>query len=101
MQISRRTPLAFLAALAMLALLLPAAPADASEVVKLARLVITGKRLSADHRELAGVASRSQPTTQQPTVQQLPPVLVEGQSVAAQNQAVQVAGHQRGQLRAL
>lgn len=34
-----------------LALILPAAPAQASEVVKLARLVITGKRLSAERME--------------------------------------------------
>ena len=38
--------MATLALALALALLLPGAPAEASEVVKLARLVITGKRLS-------------------------------------------------------
>ena len=88
----RSTTFASLAALAF-ALLLPAAPADASEVVKLARLVITGKRLSADHRELGA--------TEKPAVQKLPPVLIEGQSAVTQNQAVQLALHRRGLLRAL
>lgn len=50
------------------ALLLPAAPAQASEVVKLARLVITGKRLSAEPPRLLS----------QGAPQQLPRVLVEG-----------------------
>lgn len=44
-QTAHRHPLALLgAALLGVALLLPAAPAQASEVVKLARLLITGKR---------------------------------------------------------
>ncbi|MCV2366716.1 hypothetical protein [Roseateles oligotrophus] len=49
------------------ACLLPAGPAEASEVVKLARLVMTGKRLSAmpQHRAVA---------------EQLPRVVLQGQS---------------------
>ena len=44
-QTAQRPPLTLLgAALLGVALLLPAAPAQASEVVKLARLLITGKR---------------------------------------------------------
>jgi hypothetical protein len=55
------------------ACLLPAAPAEASEVVKLARLVITGKRLSAmpQHRAQA---------------EQLPRVVVQGQSDGQQGE---------------
>ncbi|MCV2357605.1 MULTISPECIES: hypothetical protein [Roseateles] len=54
------------------ACLAPAAPAEASEVVKLARLVITGKRLSAmpQHRAVA---------------EQLPRVVVQGQSEGQQS----------------
>ena len=89
---SRRLSLAIAAGLA-LALLLPVGPAAASEVVKLARLVITGKRLSADHRE-AAPAPKTAP-------QQLPPVMIEGQSSATQSQPVQLALHPRAVLRAL
>ncbi len=63
----------FLSALLLGAgLLLPAAPAEASEVVKLARLVITGKRLSAMpvHRASA---------------EQLPRVVVQGQREGTQS----------------
>ena len=61
-------PLSLCIAVSMAALL-PATPAEASEVVKLARLVITGKRLSAmpPHRAAA---------------EQLPRVVVQGQSTA-------------------
>ena len=88
----RNLSLAAFATLAV-ALLLPAAPAQASEVVKLARLVITGKRLSAEPREPA--------PAEKPPVQHLPPVLVEGQSSATQAQTMQLALHRRGALRAL
>lgn len=62
----------------VLACLLPTAPAEASEVVKLARLVITGKRLSAmpQHR---------------PAIEQLPRVVLQGQSEAQKNQPVALA----------
>jgi hypothetical protein len=55
------------------ACLLPSTPAEASEVVKLARLVITGKRLSAmpQHRVVA---------------EQLPRVVVQGQSESQQGE---------------
>ena len=55
--------------------LVPVAPAQASEVVKLARLVITGKRLSAmpQHR---------------PAAEQLPRVVLQGQSEAQHERAV-------------
>lgn len=66
----RSTLIASMAAL-VLALFLPAG-AQASEVVKLARLVITGKRLSA--------APAPQPAPQQ-TLHQLPRVVVEGHRV--------------------
>lgn len=70
------------------ACLVPAAPAQASEVVKLARLVITGKRLSAmpQHR---------------PAVEQLPRVVLQGQSEAQKNQPVallRVAESKRAQF---
>jgi hypothetical protein len=86
-----RSRLVALSAALLPTLLLPAAPAQASEVVKLARLVITGKRLSAE----PAAAEKAQP------IQQLPPVLVEGQSSAAQAQTMQVALHRRSALRAL
>ncbi|HEX2010684.1 MAG TPA: hypothetical protein VJN44_07075 [Roseateles sp.] len=53
-------------ALLALALLLPAVPAQASEVVKLARLVITGQR------------SGAEAAAEKPKVERLPPVLIEG-----------------------
>ncbi len=69
----RRSGASLLAGLALLncALLAPAAPAQASEVVKLARLVITGKRLS------------NTPQTR-PAPQQLPRVMVEGRQTPAE-----------------
>jgi hypothetical protein len=62
------------------------APAQASEVVKLARLVITGKRLSAmpQHR---------------PAVEQLPRVVLQGQSEAQQSVTLlRVAESKRAQF---
>jgi hypothetical protein len=88
----RNIGLAPLASLAV-ALLLPAAPAQASEVVKLARLVITGKRLSAEPPPA--------PAAEKAVLQHLPPVLVEGQSSATQARSLQLALHRRGNLRAL
>lgn len=72
--------------------LAPAAPAQASEVVKLARLVITGKRLSAmpQHR---------------PAVEQLPRVVLQGQSEEAQSEKsvalMRVAASKRAQFQPL
>ncbi len=60
------------------AALLPAAPAEASEVVKLARLVITGKRLSAMPQHRA-------------TLEQLPRVVLQGQSEAQSEKPVALA----------
>jgi hypothetical protein len=91
--LQRNIGLAPLASLAV-ALLLPAAPAQASEVVKLARLVITGKRLSAEPPPAPAPAEK-------PVLQHLPPVLVEGQSSATQARSLQLALHRRGSLRAL
>lgn len=67
MTAQRSTVIASMAGL-VLALLWPAG-AEASEVVKLARLVITGKRLSAEP---------AQPSGQAQAPHQLPRVLVEG-----------------------
>lgn len=53
-----------------LALILPAAPAQASEVVKLARLVITGKRLGS-----------TPPPPVAPAPAKLPRVVIEGQHI--------------------
>jgi len=69
-------------AVACFAFLVPAGPAQASEVVKLARLVITGKRLS------------SMPQTR-PAPQQLPRVMVEGRQTPAE---VRVAEDRRAQF---
>ena len=66
-----------------LALLMVSAPAQASEVVKLARLVITGKRLSAMPQA-------------RPAPQQLPRVLVEGRQGGAE---LRVAEDRRAQFR--
>jgi len=74
-------------ALAFAALLLPAAPAQASEVVKLARLVITGKRLSTEPPprptllpEPATATPSQQPQTPPPALlpQPLPRAVIEG-----------------------
>jgi hypothetical protein len=92
----RTTTTATFAVLAVVAtaMLLPATPAQSSEVVKLARLVITGKRLSADHRELLAV--------DRPVLQKLPTVVVEGESEAARQRDRQMADlWRRGMLRAL
>jgi len=82
-----------IASFAALILVVPMAPAEASEVVKLARLVITGKRLSAEPRSMGASEKRAH--------QQLPPVLVEGQSSASQAKTLQLALDRRGVLRAL
>jgi len=82
-----------IASFAALSLGWPAAPAEASEVVKLARLVITGKRLSAEPRGLSA-AERS-------ALEHLPTVRVEGQSTATLAKTVQLALNRRGVLRAL
>lgn len=68
-------------------LLFPSVPAEASEVVKLARLVITGNRLSSE---------RMPPVS--PRIEQLPAVLVEGQR---SGDGLKLAVQSRGQLRAL
>ena len=82
-----------IASFAALILVVPMAPAEASEVVKLARLVITGKRLSAEPRGLSAAEKSA--------LQHLPPVLVEGQSSATQAKTLQLALNRRGVLRAL
>lgn len=89
---SRRIPIAALAVLGF-ASLLPAAPAEASEVVKLARLVITGKRLSAEPRDPPAPVEKTQQTNKQ-----LPPVLIEGQSHMTLSRTVQLADNRRGQF---
>lgn len=63
-----------------LALILPAAPAQASEVVKLARLIITGKRLGS-----------TPPPPVAPVPTKLPRVVIEGQHIEP---ALQVAQQQ-------
>lgn len=68
-------------------LLFPALPAQASEVVKLARLVITGSRLSSE---------RMPPVS--PRIEQLPAVLIQGQR---SGDGLTLAVQLRGQLRAL
>lgn len=83
----RSTVIASMAAL-VLALLLPAG-AQASEVVKLARLVITGKRLS---------ALPVHPPAQQQTLHQLPRVIVEGRRA---DEAPRVLAERRPVLRLL
>lgn len=65
------------------ALLVGAAPAQASEVVKLARLVITGQRL--DAQQLGGEQARLER-------KKLPTVVVEGQR---SEDGVQLAGRPR------
>lgn len=64
-----------------LALVLPAAPAQASEVVKLARLIITGKRLGS-----------TPPPPVAPMPAKLPRVVIEGQHIEP---FVQVAQQQQ------
>ncbi|MFY7864536.1 hypothetical protein [Roseateles sp.] len=83
-QPKRRSLAAMAASLALtsFAFLVPATPAEASEVVKLARLVITGKRLS------------SMPQAR-PESQQLPRVTVEGRQTPAE---VRVAEDRRAQF---
>lgn len=68
-------------------LLVGAAPADASEVVKLARLVIMGHRASVD-RPNAGL----------PRIEKLPTVVVEGERG---DDGVKLAAQVRGQIKAL
>lgn len=77
------------------ALGLPAAPAQASEVVKLARLVITGQRSPAADPAVQAAASRP--------VEKLPPrVLVEGRrSEDGVQEDRQYAAQRRSQPRAL
>lgn len=74
-------PLALSAA--FLGLAFPPAPAQASEVVKLARLVVTGKRLS------------SAPVVRAPA-KQLPKVVVEGQATPEE---MRMADLRRAQFR--
>lgn len=94
--------------LAGAALALPGAPAHASEVVKLARLVITGKRWTGD----PGAAAQTQPLVQpvahavvRPVVSpvvspvvQLPRVVVVGRR---SDDGMQLALHRRSLPRAL
>lgn len=70
----------------LVALLLPAAPAQASEVVKLARLVITGKR------------TPSEAQAEKQRIERLPPVLVEGRR---SEDGVQYAFQRRNMPKAL
>ena len=77
--------LSTLAAL-LLALLLPAAPVQASEVVKLARLVITGKR------------SATEAQAEKQRIERLPPVLIEGRR---SEDGVHYAFHRRNLPKAL
>ena len=65
---------AVLVALPLLALLAASQPVQASEVVKLARLVLTGQRASPDRLQA------------QARLERLPPVLVEGQRTDPQMQ---------------
>lgn len=72
----RHRPTLIPAALLGLALLAPTLPAQASEVVKLARLVITGQRsdpAAAPDRHLAEVGRQAGVK-----IERLPPVLIEG-----------------------
>ncbi|MGN6830829.1 hypothetical protein [Paucibacter sp. M5-1] len=78
---------ALLAPLVLVALLAPAAPVQASELVKLARLVVTGKRLGPEPT----AAERAR-------IQQLPPVLIEGRR---STDGLQVAAQPRGLPKAL
>jgi len=76
------------------ALGLPAAPAQASEVVKLARLVITGQRSPAADPAVQAAAVRP--------VEKLPRVLVEGRrSEDGVQEDRQYAAQRRSQPRAL
>ncbi len=74
-----------------LALMLPGSPAEASEVVKLARLVITGKRLSAERLELVAVQKTAAPVQQQAKSLAPSPVLA-GQDVTPRAAAAQSRG---------
>lgn len=87
-------PTAAAGLLVLVALGLPAAPAQASEVVKLARLVITGQRSPASDPAAQAAASRP--------VEKLPRVLVEGRrSEDGLQDDRQYAAQRRGQPRAL
>jgi hypothetical protein len=74
--------------LLLAALLAHAAPAQASEVVKLARLVITGTRQSPEPAT----------TTDKRQIQRLPPVLIEGRR---SEDGLQLASQRRGLPKAL
>lgn len=65
-------------------LLLPAVPAQASEVVKLARLVITGHRTSVEVQALQ----------QGRRIERLPPVLIEGRRSPDGTQLALLRRHQ-------
>lgn len=78
---------AMLAPVVLVAIMTPAVPVQASELVKLARLVVTGKRLSPEPT----VAERAR-------IQQLPPVLIEGRRSP---DGLQVAAQPRGLPKAL
>lgn len=65
-------------------LLLPAVPAQASEVVKLARLVITGHRTSVEAQALQ----------QGRRIERLPPVLIEGRRSPDGTQLALLRRHQ-------
>jgi hypothetical protein len=84
-----RLAMAFAAALSLGALLTSAAPAQASEVVKLARLVVTGVR--AGPVKAPAVADTR-------VIQQLPPVLIEGRR---SEDGVRLASQRRGLPKAL
>lgn len=79
---------ALLAPLLLAALLAPAAPVQASELVKLARLVVTGKRQSPEPT----AAERAR------IIAQLPPVLIEGRR---SSDGLQLAAQPRGLPKAL
>lgn len=68
----------------LLVLLLPAVPAQASEVVKLARLVITGQRTSIEAQALL----------QGRRIERLPPVLIEGRRSEDGTQLALLRRHQ-------
>ena len=73
-----------------LALMLPGSPAEASEVVKLARLVITGKRLSAERLELVAVQKTAAPVQQAKSL--APSPVLAGQDVTPRAAAAQSRG---------
>lgn len=83
-----RRPAPALGGLLLLLMLLPAAPAQASEVVKLTRLVISGKRIA-------------EPAAEPKRIQQLPPVLIEGRRSEEDGRAVHLAAQRRGLPKAL